>query len=188
MITHSMILDDFFNAPDAVREVLIAQEMVDYSASDGVIYPGIVDTKMLLEEDIFKKLNQIYDDRVSNLTTFARFSFDHMKPPHWAHSDLNMTQYVGLIYLNPNPPAADGTHCVQHLETGLETHPETEEQMEILLKEGNEKDKWVKTYTCSAKYNRMFILNARYLHAAATKYGKTKEDARLVLTAFFNLD
>jgi len=60
--------------------------------------------------------------------------------------------------------------------------------MDTLLRDGNDKRKWDITYTCPSRYNRLFILNARYIHAAACKYGTDRMNSRLVMSVFFDLD
>lgn len=189
MKQHSMIIDDFLDKPQNTRDLLLEQPMVDYLAEDGVTYPGIIKLPGSVEDEIYFKLNYLFQKRVDRkCTMFARFSFNQMNPPHWAHSDFNMTQFVGLLYLSPADYPNDGTHLVRHKETGMETHPEDDEQKNILLSQTNDRDKWDIVFTCPSRFNRMFILNAHYLHAAATKFGDSKSNSRLVCTTFFNLD
>jgi hypothetical protein len=171
MKQHSMIIDDFLDNPQSVRDLLLDQPMIDYLADDGVVYPGIIKMPGSVEDEIYFKLNYLFQKRVDRkCTMFARLSFNQMNPPHWAHSDFNMT------------------HLVRHKETGMETHPETDDQKNILLSQANDRDKWDVVFTCPSRFNRMFILNAHYLHAAATKFGDSKSNSRLVCTTFFNLD
>lgn len=188
MIQHSMIIDNFFIDPIRVREQLLNQEMMDYTASDNVTYPGIVQLPGEVVAEVNDNLNYLFQGRLSeNKTLFARYSMESMNPPHWAHSDYEMAQFVGLIYMNPEPRPDDGTYLVKHKIARFETHPESEQQVKILLEDSNQKFLWHKTFFCPAKFNRIFIVNARYLHAAGPSYGTTKESARLVCTAFFHL-
>lgn len=185
---HSLIIDDFLSAPTQARGELLEQDMMDYQASDGVTYPGIVRLPKHMEEEIYLRLNTIFGEQVDpDPLMFARFSLADMKPPHWAHSDRQMTEWVGLLYLSPVDLPHDGTHLVKHKQTGMEKHPTTPDQVHTLMSEANDKSKWDITMTCPSKFNRMFIVSADYLHAAATKFGSRKEDARLVCTTFFKL-
>ena len=183
-----MIIEDFFEHPTAVREVLLAQEMMDYKASDDVVYPGIVALPRSLEEEVENNLNFLFQGRLEKAQSFARFSLQDMKPPHWAHSDFNMCDFVCLVYLSPVDEKSDGTHLVKHRATGMEVHPQNDSEMDILLSQANQKINWEITFTCPSRFNRAFIINSHYLHAAATRFGKTKLDSRLVLTCFFNLN
>lgn len=186
MIVHSQIYDGFFNDPDFVRSSLLKEPMNNEVASDGVTHPGIVKIPPFLHNDLLLKLNQIYGPVEINLA-FARHSYESMPPPNWAHSDMNMTQYVGLVYLSPVDYPWDGTHFCRHKLTKLETHPENEAQMQTLLQDGGDPKRWLITYTCPSRYNRMFMFNAKHIHAAAYRFGDTRDNSRLVLSVFFNI-
>lgn len=189
MIKHSMVVENFFNDPDFVRDCLIKEPMVDHLASDGVIYPGIVELPSFLEKDLHLKFSVLFGNRFKKKLMFARHSYADMSPPHWAHSDLNMAQYVGIIYMNPiDYTFLDGTHCLRHRKSKLEIHPRNQDEIDLVMGDSNDKSKWEITYTCPAKYNRLFILNARFIHAAAYKYGTNRINSRLVLSVFFDLD
>jgi hypothetical protein len=87
MIQHSMIIDDFLPDPIAAREDMLKQEMMDYKASDNVVYPGIIELPRQVQSDIINGLVQCFGDRIQiNPTLFARYSFETMTPPNWAHS------------------------------------------------------------------------------------------------------
>lgn len=188
MIQHSMIIDQFFDHPYAVRACLVESEMRDEVASDGVVYPGIVRLAPFIEAEIKAKINYLFQGRLKgDPLMFARYSMKGMKPPHWAHSDFEMAQFVGLIYMNDLPREVPGTFLVRHNQIGLETHPETDEQVEILRRDSNNKSRWDKVFHCPAIFNRMFIVNGHRLHAAGPSFGHTKQDARLVCTVFFAL-
>ena len=186
MIEHSRIFDGFYNDPNFVRDMIIQEPMCEHMGSDNVTYPGIVKITHYLEQDMLGKLHQLLGKTRINLM-FARHSYEDMKPPNWAHSDMNMTQYVGLLYLSPTDYPWDGTHFVKHKRTGMEIHPETDEQKDTLLDDSNKKELWDTTFTCPSKFNRMFIFDARYIHAAAYKFGTNRINSRLVLSVFFNL-
>lgn len=187
MNQHSMIIDDFFDHPYRTREMLLECEIIDHKADDGVTYPGIIKLPEVLDYDIQRKLNYLFQNRLESALNFARYSMSTMTPPNWAHSDYNMTQFVGLIYMNPNPRPDDGTWLVKHKLAQFETHPATDEQKEILLRDSNDKHLWSKTFFCPAKFNRIFIINAEYLHAAGPSYGTNRDNSRLVVTSFFTL-
>ena len=182
-----MIIDDFFEYPDAIREVLLHQDMLNHTAEDNITYPGIVALPSSIKEELISNLNYLFRNRITGSKCFARYSFEEMSPPNWAHSDFNIAQFVALIYMNPQPHSGDGTHLVRH-KSGFDYHPDTDERKDILLSESNDRSKWDITFTCPAVYNRAFIVNAYLLHAAAMKYGTSKANSRLVLTCFFDLD
>lgn len=187
MIQHSTVFEDFLIDPQAYRDSITTSKMGEHMGSDGVMYPGIVELSEDMQYDLGLHFKRIYGLRFKKKLMFARHSYEKMHPPHWAHSDLNMAQYVALIYLSPVDYPWDGTYCVKHKATGMETHPENQEQIDILMKDSNEKLKWDVTYTCPSKFNRCFVLDARYIHAAAYKFGDERDNSRLVLSVFYDL-
>lgn len=164
------------------------QDMVDYEASDKVTYPGIVHIPKNFQEEIILKFKIIYGEAFKPLMVFGRYSLSSMSPPHWAHSDRNMCQYVGLIYLSRPMPDNSGTYLVRHRFFNFEKHPRTEGEKEILLRESNDKGQWDRVFYCKPVFNRLFVVNADYLHAAGESFGTSQMDGRFVVSVFFNLE
>lgn len=189
MKQHSMIIDDFLDNPQHTRDQLLIQPMMDYKASDNVTYPGIIELPESVQTEVKYKLNYLFQGRLSDkITMFARYSMADMAPPHWAHSDYEMAEFTGLIYMNPKHPPDDGTYLVRHKIEQFEEHPVNDHQVKVLLDDSNQKHLWLKTFHCPARFNRLFIANARQLHAAGPSYGTRKETSRLVITVFFHLN
>lgn len=186
MKTHSIIVDDFFDEPLRARALINAQEMKDVQYKDGVTYPNIALLPDSVAEEIQTKLRQIVGPGFQEVISFARYSFHDSNPPHWAHSDGNIAEYLALIYMNGDNERA-GTACLRHVELGMEEHPETEFQKNILLAHANKREEWEVVFECPARWNRLFILNARLIHAAMGQFGESKLDGRLVVSVFFNL-
>lgn len=189
MIRHSAIIDDFLDHPDSFRKAIIELPMKDHlNDADGVIYPGIVE----IPQDMQDHLNFLYEDMFQSKFIpklhFARHSYESMSPPNWAHSDFNMCQWIGLLYLSPVDYPWDGTKLLRHKITRLETHPQNDDEMEVLKRDSNYKPGWDEVMHFPSRYNRLLILNARYIHAAAYKFGTNRINSRLVLTTFFDLD
>ena len=187
MIHHSAIVDQFLEQPDSIRKVIIETPMKNHLASDGVTYPGIVELDEPTQWYLAQRFRELYSDRFRAKLMFARHSYETMPPPNWAHSDLNMAQYVGLTYLSPVDYPWDGTHCVRHKKSKISIHPKNQDEIDLVMGDSNNKDKWDIIYTCPSQYNRLFVLNARHLHAAAYKFGTNRTNSRLVLSVFFDL-
>jgi hypothetical protein len=183
-----MIFDDFFEDPKRAKALINMQAMKDVEYSDGVVYPNIAMLPESVAEEIHSKLKKIFGPGVQEVLSFARYSFAKSMPPHWAHSDRNIAQFLALIYLNEDKDREyAGTSCLRHIDLGMEEHPKTEFQKQILLSHADIRSEWEVVYTCPAKWNRLFVLNANLIHAAMGRYGETKEDGRLVISVFFNL-
>jgi hypothetical protein len=189
MKNHSLIVDDFFINPKRVKELIDQEDIQDYKFSDGVVYPGIIKLPTTVHDELYVNMQAVFGPRFKEVLSFARYSFEHTKPPHWAHSDGNIAQFIGLIYLNEDKNAQlYGTCTLRHNKYGFETHPKNDFEKDILLKQANSRSEWKITFKCPAKFNRLFCLSADLIHAAMGQYGKTKADGRLVLSVFFNLE
>lgn len=188
MKNHSMVFDDFFKDPNETKKQINAAPMADEKYKDGVTYPNITRLPADVVAEIATNMKTLVGPAFTPVLSFARYSFKDTNPPHWAHSDREIAQFLALIYMNPDPEAEkSGTVCLRHKERGFEYHPESIEDQKILLEHANEFEAWDMTFACPAKYNRCLILNADLIHAAMGEYGSTREDGRLVISVFFNL-
>lgn len=186
MRRHSIIIDDFFDDPLVTRAELLRMPMQDREAQ-GIVYPGIVEVPDHIEDEVLKKISLFYSRPIFIDKMFARFSFEHMAPPNWAHCDLELAQFVGLIFMSPVDHPWDGTHLVRHKELGIERAVKDPVKMKRTIDDSNDKDSWDITFTAPSRFNRLVIYNGHDFHAAAGRFGNSKETARLVCTAFFKL-
>jgi hypothetical protein len=185
---HSMIFDEFFAEPLRTKALINTMEMQDETYEDGVTYPNIAHLPLSVKDEIQKNMKQLVGPGFKEVLSFARYSFKDVVPPHWAHSDRNIAQFLALIYLNDDKESERfGTVCLRHKELGFETHPEKDFEKTALLGHANMRDEWEITFACPGRFNRCFILNADLIHAAMGEYGSRKEDGRLVVSVFFNL-
>lgn len=180
-----MIFDDFFSDPAGVRADIDAADMADIKYQhDGVVYPNIVLLPASVREEVVRGLERVFGPIAVELA-FARYSFKDTKPPHWAHSDREIADFLALIYLSQGDEAA-GTACVRHKIHKIETHPTSEFHKRVLIDHANKRDQWDVTFNCPEKFNRLLILNTELVHAAMGEYGAGREDGRLVISVFFN--
>lgn len=180
-----MIFDDFFADPVRVREIIHAAEMKDIEYSDGVTYPNITLLPEEVEKETIQNLESVFGP-ITPVISFARYSFAGGKPPHWAHSDREIAEFLALIYLS-HDGGHFGTSVLNHKEFTIDQHPDNDFGKKVLLEDANRKEAWKIVYTCPSKFNRLFVLNADLIHAAMGEYGKDKDDGRLVISVFFNL-
>ncbi len=113
--------------------------------------------------------------------TFFRKSPVGQVEPHFIHTDIDMGDWSALLYLNPNPPAGDGTDFWTHKETG-EIESITPH---LRSKEGLDPSKWELREHVKAKFNRLLIFPSSYYHSRAIfdNWGQGDE-ARLVQVVF----
>lgn len=184
-----MIFDDFFEDPRRTKALINAEDMFDAKYTDGVTYPNIAKIPESVALEIHSGMQAVVGPGYKPVLSFARYSFQNTKPPHWAHSDRNIAQFLGLIYLSENEGIGEsgGTVLLRHKEYKFESHPDVDFHKQILIHHANVKEAWTEEFYCPARFNRLLILNASLIHAAVGAYGSGREDGRLVVSVFFNL-
>lgn len=119
------------------------------------------------------------------LSFFRRSPFRQAEP-NFVHSDLSMGDWTAILYLNPDPPAGDGTTFWQHRDSGARfTNPES---LEAYAAEGvplADVTLWRPWYRVPARFNRLVLFPAPYYHSRSLpeNYGHG-DDARLVQVTF----
>lgn len=118
--------------------------------------------------------------------TFFRRSPAGQQEPNYIHTDRDMGDWTAILYLNPDPPADDGTAFLRHVETGANASTATSEaQFHHEWREWRDLAKWTRWHTVSAKFNRLLLFHAPLFHsrAIADNYGD-ESDARLIQLVF----
>jgi len=176
----SVVVDNFFADPDAVREFALNQE---YTVKGN--YPGArtesfaTDSqKALFEKILGKKIN--YWPNGFN----GSFQYTTGDQKSWIHRD--MTDYSAIIYLTPDAPLNGGTRVYRHKESGL-TYGTGEDNVLLNKSSGNEDD-WDIIEEVFNIYNRCIIFDGRRSHKSAEYFGKDINDGRLFMIFFFNTE
>lgn len=171
-----LIIDDFFDNPNNIREYALNQKF--YSPEEHPYnifnFPGVRTTYINeldynLWNNIFNKIllsiSQLTNNYIDldfydqwNWSSFSQ-TFEDLKEylPLW-HRDFiddDSLYFVGVCYLNPNPPKNSGTM--------------------IKVRDGNE-------HIIENKFNRFLIYSNDLVHSSQGSFGKNKNDARMVLT------
>jgi hypothetical protein len=118
--------------------------------------------------------------------TFFRQSPLGQQEPNFIHTDLDMGEWTGILYLTPDPPAEDGTTFWRHRQTGeIGSVALTDEARLEEWFEWREPDKWEPWHRVQAVFNRLMLFPARYFHSRsiAANYGDG-DDARLIQIVF----
>lgn len=158
---------------------------------DGVTYPGIcVDVPTEVKHELSKRLAVVHGNNVELRTVFFRLSPKGTVAPHQAHTDSTMGQYSMMLYMNHDRDAEGGTSLVRHKATGITSDENLSEfGQRIWLRDTNDYDKWSIYKLVGMRPNRAFVFDSRLMHRAepVQGFGFSKKNARLVLTAFYDL-
>lgn len=188
MKLNSLILDDFFFRPLALRAWALRQEFKDTEAPDGVIYPGIArDVPKSFLEESKRKFAHIMGSGIEVKLAGFRLSLCDVDPPHWAHTDSIMSQYLAITYLSLPEHCVGGTALVRHI-NGMEVNPRNAEEEAVWKRDTNELSKWLVTSSAGMAFNRCYVVPCHLFHAALPRggFGSTSADGRLTFLEFFD--
>jgi tetratricopeptide (TPR) repeat protein len=178
--SQSIVVDNFFQDPDAVRKFALEQE---YLVTGN--YPG-ARTKSFANE-----VQKAYFEKILNrkITYWpggynASFQYTTSNMKSWIHRD--MTDYSAMIYLTPDAPLNGGTRIYRHKASGL-TYG-TGEANELLNKDSGNEDAWDVIEEVKNVYNRCIIFDGRRSHKSHEYFGTDLYDGRLFMIFFFDVE
>lgn len=187
MVPYAIVIDDFLDYPDAVREYARTAEFKDHlNPVEGVMYPLINHPlPPQLVGEVFFKLSQVLGVKVAGEFIYLRLSTEGTPVYHSVHTDSNIGQWTMVLYLNEEKDCRGGTSLRRHKATGLARTPTTKEEEELWQREGNDQDAWETVMHCPMKKNRAFIYDSFLMHNAEPVggFGKDATDGRLVCVA-----
>jgi hypothetical protein len=165
----TIIIDNFFPNPDAIREYALSIE--DWHIDPDSVWPGIRTNNLhTFAQDEHDGLAWSVYNCLSNYITarydsFSKFycMFHIVGEEHHhgvIHSDGTDLDFAGLVYLSPIAPIDSGTSIYNN-------------DLEVT--------------TTQNVYNRCIIYDAHVQHTANKYFGKTMEDSRLALVFFGKL-
>tara|TARA_R110002074_G_scaffold356243_1_gene528397 strand:- start:4457 stop:5167 length:711 start_codon:yes stop_codon:yes gene_type:complete len=189
-----IVVDNFYNDPDLVREWAI--NSIDFSpseyhkgqrANERFILDG---TKEKLEEIIGKPIFNWNHDRYAN----GIFQFCTADQPIVYHVD-NQT-YAAMVYLTPDAPPTSGTAFYRSKVTGDYTFDDDKRKTQAYVDafKGNSNEmnfydgsNFEKIDEVGNVYNRLVLFNAKNIHAATQYFGDAIDNARFFHMFFFDV-
>lgn len=172
------VFDNVVADPNAYRAKVLASEFrsIDFGH---VVFHGI-STGQEFASELIRWIAQHFPHLASTMTFFRKSPLGQAEP-NLVHTDVDMGQWTGILYLNPVPPAEDGTAFMTHRETGAIRSFGTNDRA------GDWKDtsKWSLWHRVPAAFNRLVMFPADYFHSRAieSNYG-AGDDARLIQVVF----
>jgi|SRR6056300_128364 hypothetical protein len=193
MRVNTLIVDDFYENVDGVREFVLSQEF-------GVKgnYPGHR-TISFADDNIKEYLNGLIRPFAGDITFWSdneyngAYQYTTQYERSWIHADSNTT-WAALVYLTPDAPISGGTGLFRHKQTGLEVSPklpngDTDTKLlDSIYVDSQDMTKWEMTDRLANKYNRLVMYRGDLFHMSLDYFGTNKENGRLFQTFFFSTE
>jgi len=179
MKLNNLIIDDFLDDPDEIRNFLIDNK-VPFEIKGP--YPGQrtppVDNQ-LYKNMIVKKLHEVLPFKIKMYPLSYAFQLCLSSDKSWIHVDPS--DWTGVLYLTPNPPIESGTLLFKA----------DDETMEIVRKNRKEESPMINCTVDSAignVYNRLVLWRGKeILHKSnLAGFGDCLENGRLTQVFFFD--
>ena len=178
MNVHLIIVDDFYQDPDSVRNYALSQEFSVKGNFPGArTVPYLPDDVQLAISHHMQFAGGVTDWLVESGYSGA-FQLATAGDRTWIHAD-HYNMWAAVCYLTPNAPHTGGTGFFRHRDTGEFMRSSQDHQAQDYTK-------WDLFDVVGNRYNRLVIYRADLFHASLDYFGSTPEDGRLFQTFFFN--
>lgn len=185
----AIIVDNFYDFPDQIREFALSQEFSEGGFGKG--YIGNRTTKQYLfdglkekfEDILGKKITSWYDQPMN-----GRFQITYAGQPLVYHCDAQ--KWAGMIYLTPNAPFECGTTLYAHKITKARSY--NDPGWDYSWKDTHLGDLHLDgTFfepvdVLGNVYNRLVIFDGSNIHAASKYFGQIDSNSRLWHMFFFD--
>jgi len=176
------IVDNFYAEPDKVREFALGVEFQE----DIQWYKGLRSKEQYNFDGIKEAFEEIMGMKLKPLDSHGmcgRFQICRSQEQLVYHVDSQA--WAAMIYLTPHAPPQSGTLLLKSLVTGAR-HSEDPNFQGTFDGGFYDKTKFQVVDRAGNVYNRLVIMDARCIHAAAEYFGQGKEDGRLTHLFFFD--
>jgi hypothetical protein len=192
-----IIVDDFYQNPDEVRNFALSQE---YFNGEHDTYPGKNSKENYYPEDLHKKIERVVNKKLTPAPQngYFRISLKNDSFKQDVHVDP-IWEWGAVMYLSKPEDCFDeaGTSFWMHNKTKMEFYDMEyyknygyssyeEFWKTTIYSDGLDRSKWSRTLLCPMKYNRFIIFRANLWHSHSENFGNNLNDGRLVQLFFFN--
>ncbi|MEO1046483.1 MAG: DUF6445 family protein [Pseudomonadota bacterium] len=192
-----VVIDDFLADPHAARRSALG--LTYNPANKRGNYPGITSDDALDVAALNDQLSHFVGVPVAGdpntLHGHCRITQKADKGATGVHIDP--ADYSGILYLSEAAQDRSGTSFFRHKPTGLERIPTTPIALaksgftdinaaveQVVNRDTNKPARWEKVMTVPMRFNRLILFSPWMFHDAGPGFGKTPEEARLVMLLF----
>jgi hypothetical protein len=177
-----VVFDDVLEDPIAYREAVLARPFGTVSLGPDLCFQGI----QLAEDQTFPRWIARHFPQLTPTLSFFRQSPIGQAEPNYVHTDRDMGDWTGLLYLNPIPAEGDGTTFWCHRSTGgVASTAQGAAALALEHQAWRNETQWEVIAYVAARFGRALLFPAAWFHSRAIpeNYG-TGDDARLVQVVF----
>lgn len=193
-----VIVDDFYDHPDQVRQAALS---LGYPPHEGPLtFPGRNSRQKIEPPGLTPAISSIVGEPLTPAKgggafhCYFRATLEGEPSRYTVHVDPNRLAWVGVIYLSKAADCQGGTSFFQHRALGSDRTPTSPEELtglgvssiaELLQRDGNDESAWERLMTLPMRYNRMVLYRPWLWHSAGPAFGDSLENGRLIqLLAF----
>ena len=192
-----IIVDDFFNDPQDVRDQALSDDYPEVEAH--LTFPGRNSSTAFLPTGLDQMMSKLAAEALIGCrrpeVSHGKFRITQQGDPsrYLVHVDPSYLSWVGVIYLSLPEHCRGGTAFYRHRALNSDrTPPQAVLQQRgfssiaaLLQQDGQEPDRWDHIMTVPMRFNRLVFYRPWMWHSAADAFGRSKTDARLVYLLFF---
>jgi len=187
MKTNCIVVDDFYNNPNAVRAFALSQEF-----SERGNYPGQRTLSFLTDDvkEVISNIVRFAGGKVTNwfinddMTSYTgAFQLCTSADRTWIHSDYN-NMWAAVCYLTPDAPVGGGTALYRHKDSGERFYIENSS----FPKDYYDYTQWEVVDRIGNIYNRLILYPGQLYHASLDYFGQNINNGRLFQTFFFDTE
>jgi hypothetical protein len=195
MNLHHIVVDDFFEEPWELRNWALAKGFrEETSPVDGMTYKGVCkDPAWVFKNEAEVKLSYLLRNPAKINLAFLRLTMNRQVEDdrRIVHLDHTYAKYACTVYLNPPGqfPEGSGTWLLKHAETGMETTPSTQAELDTWQQDCNNLEMWRVTGVADMEWNRAIVMSTQFFHASKPVggFGSNPTEGRMVFVAFFDI-
>jgi hypothetical protein len=179
-----LVVDDFYNNPDEVRDFALQQ---DFGVKGN--YPGArtrsffwEDTKRVIQNLIYPVAGNVVNWMDQQEESYSgSFQYTTCADRTWIHADT-FNKWSGVCYLTPDAPLTSGT--------AMYLHKATKSYLYNTEADHDQTDytKWDRVDTIGNRYNRLILFRGSIYHAALDYFGTGITTGRLFQVFFFDTE
>ena len=184
-----VVIDDFYNDPDAVRDFALTRNFVPRGEHGAIGHRTLDHYHFEGVKERFENIlggKMITGEKLGGWEYQTNGVFQHCmaEDPFVIHADAQ--QWAAMVYLTPNAPPQCGTSMYRHKESGLDSI--RGDDWDIFKGNYYDETPFVLVDKIGNKYNRCVIMDAKLIHAASEYFGDSMMNDRLFQIFFFDTE